>query len=70
MVLGCVYRLGIPIFALFVLLKNGDEIRRGGRARQRYAFLVADYKEDFYFWDTLGARCVVHQHIHPALERI
>eukprot|EP01047_Picozoa_sp_COSAG01_P116258 COSAG01_NODE_44919_length_414_cov_0.977778_2_plen_76_part_01 len=51
---ACVsHRLGIPIVTLFVLLKNNDEIRRGGSARDRFDFLVADYRDEFHFWDTL-----------------
>ena len=37
---------------LLLLLKNGQQIKeQDSKARQRYEFLVADYKPQFYFWD-------------------
>ena len=49
----CMYPIGIPILTLLTLLKNGKDIRGGGDAFEKYGFLVADYKPEFYFWDTL-----------------
>ena len=36
------YPIGVPALTFLTLLKNGGEIRRGGPARGRYEFLVAD----------------------------
>ena len=47
------FPLGIPIVTLFLLLKNTKEISAGGPMRERYLFLVNDYKPGFHFWDTL-----------------
>ena len=49
----CMYPIGIPTLTLLTLLKNGKDIRDAGAAFERYGFLVADYKPQFYFWDTL-----------------
>ena len=45
------YPLGIPSATLLLLFKNGKEIKTNGPARQRYEFLVADYRPEFYYWD-------------------
>jgi hypothetical protein len=46
------YPIGIPTLTLLLLLKNGQQIKeQDSKARQRYEFLVADYKPQFYFWD-------------------
>ena len=36
-----VYPLGLPTFALLVLMKNNSDIKSGGAAYERYEFLVA-----------------------------
>ena len=36
-----VYPLGLPTFALLLLLKNSGDIKSGGAAYERYEFLVA-----------------------------
>ena len=35
-----VYPLGLPTFALLVLMKNNSDIKSGGAAYERYEFLV------------------------------
>ena len=45
------YPLGIPSLTLLLLFKNGKSIKTNGAARQRYEFLVADYRPEFYYWD-------------------
>lgn len=47
------FPIGVPLVTLFLLLKNTAGIRDGGPARERYLFLVNDYKPGFHFWDTL-----------------
>ena len=45
------FPLGIPTLTLLLLFKNGKQIKNNGPARQRYEFLVADYRPEFYYWD-------------------
>jgi hypothetical protein len=47
----CAFPLGIPTLTLLLLFKNHTQIRNNGPARQRYEFLVADYRPEFYYWD-------------------
>ena len=63
----CAFPIGIPSMAMFVLVKNREGIRTGDAAFERYEFLVADYKPDFYFWDCLGipAPTSTPPHSHP-----
>lgn len=61
-------RLGIPFVTLYILLKNNDDIRSGGPARQRYEFLVADYRNEFHYWDTLGA-IILSLNVQPTASR-
>eukprot|EP01043_Picozoa_sp_COSAG02_P004000 COSAG02_NODE_101_length_36804_cov_125.342951_13_plen_301_part_00 len=49
----CIYPLGVPAMTLLLLIKNGGEIKTGGPAFERYDFLVADYKPEFYYWDCI-----------------
>ena len=49
----CTFPIGIPSMTMLVLVKNGEGIRTGDAAFERYEFLVADYKPQFYFWDCL-----------------
>lgn len=48
-----IYPLGVPVMTMLLLAKNGGEIKAGGAAFERYNFLVADYKPEFYYWDCL-----------------
>ena len=45
------FPIGIPVISLLLLLKNHKGIRAEGPARDRYDFLVADYKPAYYYWD-------------------
>ena len=47
------YPIGVPTATFALLFKNGDELRQGGPAQQTFDFLIADYKAEFYYWDTL-----------------
>lgn len=47
------YPIGVPTVTFALLFKNGDEIQSGGAARQTFDFLIADYKIEYYYWDTL-----------------
>ena len=49
----CIYPIGTPTITLVVLLKNRGDIRDRGLAVDRYQFLIADYKEDFFYWGCL-----------------
>ena len=42
----CVYPIGIPIVTLLQLLRNSNAIKNNGPGRERYEFLVADYKPE------------------------
>jgi hypothetical protein len=47
--------VGIPSLSLLILIKNGAGIRKGSGNPNfdRYEFLVADYKPNYYFFDCL-----------------
>ena len=42
----CVYPLGVPTLTLLQLWRNAGHIKGGGPGRERYEFLVADYKPE------------------------
>ena len=42
-----IYPLGIPTLSLLQLWRNAGDIKAGGRARERYEFLVGDYTPDY-----------------------
>ena len=49
-----IYPVGVPIWTLFLLVKNRHDMKiENSPGRLRYAFLVADYKPEYYFWETL-----------------
>jgi hypothetical protein len=49
--------IGIPGVSLLVLIKNSKGIMKGpgNPSFDRYEFLVADYRREFFFFDCLGA---------------
>jgi hypothetical protein len=56
-----IYPIGVPLGILFLLVKNRKEMHvENSPARLRYAFLVTDYKPQYYFWETLEMLRKVH----------
>jgi hypothetical protein len=48
------YPIGIPLGTLFLLVRNRKEMHVvNSPARLRYAFLVADYKPAYFYWEIL-----------------
>jgi Ca2+-binding EF-hand superfamily protein len=46
--------IGLPLGTLFVLFKRRVEMQTNNSlSRQRFAFLVGDYKNEFYYWECL-----------------
>lgn len=43
----CIYPIGIPTVTLLQLVRNSKTIKTHGPGRERYEFLVADYKPEF-----------------------
>jgi hypothetical protein len=49
-----VYPIGVPLGTVFLLVKNRHDMKvENSPGRLRYAFLVSDFKPQYYYWETV-----------------